>query len=495
MFTITSLPVEVLTRIVSYSPTKHDLASLRLTSRLFNDIAVKQLFSTTTLYAHYEDSDSNDSDLDSSECDVYDAQTFKNAIDDNELRKHIRKVDVYTCETHCDHHPNDAGHVDFPPLPWPRYHERWWDCVRFLKNLPFLTTFNLHFDRHSGESDFFERDILHEPKDRLEITDQVLSCLLGSEPSRITHLGIRHYQDNGKADNDHVERQELLKTLSSLRMTISNGETRDSLGKHLRAGDPHTFWGKFPQTFLKPAMGNLQRLVLYSDILFGFFPRLDLRDVHFPNLKSLCFGYYVFAQDSQFDWITSHAATLQELYMDDCSILYSIAHTIPGWLGEDGFPLEHPPNTSECYGRSFTPWEEEDLNDEVDEKLKLVNYPTRWFDIFSRFQKELPRLRRFAFGKSKQWFHDTTSRYGYVGGPPHVPWEAENDLENEILRDRYAVYCDWECSYSEAWDMNDDDEWKKKCPAEWRSWFENFPACDEEDQIALRSLCNHIERR
>jgi len=56
----------------------------------------------------------------------------------------------------------------------------------------------------------------------------------------------------------------------------------------------------------------------------GFFPKLDLRTIHFPQLRTLALGNYTFTHDWQLEWITSHALTLQNLYLDDCPILYQM---------------------------------------------------------------------------------------------------------------------------------------------------------------------------
>lgn len=236
-------------------------------------------------------------------------------------------------------------------------------------------------------------------------------------------------------------------------------------------------------------MANLQRLVLYSDFRFGFFPTLDLTRLHFPNLRSLCLGLYVFAQDSQFSWIVSHSDTLQELYMDNCSILYQVGHTIPGWLGEDGFPVEHPPNADQPYGKSYPPWERD--NDPT-----LRDYQTRWHDAFSRFENELPKLRRFVFGISDEWNYDTESRYGYVGGPPIMPWEAEDEIDNQLWENRYLIYNDWDCEYKTTWEKDDVyNDWWEECPPDWEDRFVDYPQCDDEDQIAFDRLCEKVAKR
>ena len=42
---------------------------------------------------------------------------------------------------------------------------------------------------------------------------------------------------------------------------------------------------------------KLAHLALYMDEYSGYAPKLDLREIHFPNLQSLEFGNYVFSHD------------------------------------------------------------------------------------------------------------------------------------------------------------------------------------------------------
>lgn len=86
----------------------------------------------------------------------------------------------------------------------------------------------------------------------------------------------------------------------------------------------HPFFSTLPSFWLRPMISNLEHLTLYSNVYFGFYPKLDLHGVHFPRLKTLSFGKYTFAHDSQLEWILSHGDTLKELYLDNCPILFEV---------------------------------------------------------------------------------------------------------------------------------------------------------------------------
>ncbi|PVH94471.1 hypothetical protein DM02DRAFT_618595 [Periconia macrospinosa] len=503
MTDLTSLPVEILSEIVGYLE-KKSLASVRLTNRVLNDIAARHLFSSVTLYVSFvSDNDFEDEDEDYPYCEYeeegkYDPQIFRNILESEMLNKYVKKVDVYLCKTHCDHNPN---HKDMNILHNydPEYSNEWWSCIRDLKTFPSLSAVNIHFDHHASEASYHEfRDILHEPQDRLELSHQIFSYLKGPNAPRIRHLGIRHYQDEGLAEKDHPERRWVLEGLESLRMSISHKEIggEGDYGDTLREGDPHTFWRHFPTNFLKPTIPTLQKLVLYSNLPLGFFPSIDLTNLHFPHLRYLCLGNFMFAQEAQFDWIISHAATLQELYLDQCAILYQVGYTIRGWLGENGFPIAHPPGDQNYYGKSFTPLEDHERNGEIDELLKLPAYATRWSDVFARFKNELPHLLRFAFGRSGKWKHRVESRCGPFGSLPMMPWEAEEEIERYSWRDNYKIYCDWDSEYRGRWEEEIDfDEWRYQPIERWIKRFESYPHCEIEDISALEGLLEAIKRR
>jgi hypothetical protein len=89
--------------------------------------------------------------------------------------------------------------------------------------------------------------------------------------------------------------------------------------------EPHEFFTRIlPSIWLKPAMGSLENLSLYSTFYWGAYPRVNLDGVHFPRLKSLSLGHFSFVDDKQLDWILEHSSTLEELYLDDCPIMIAL---------------------------------------------------------------------------------------------------------------------------------------------------------------------------
>lgn len=127
----------------------------------------------------------------------------------------------------------------------------------------------------------------------------------------------------------------VLSRLTTLHLSIIT-ESDDAAPEH-EIYDPrlHEFIASLPTTILSPdCTSNLRTLALYQTTFhFGFAPKLDLRGVHFPRLKTLALGNYTFTHDWQLEWLRGHRGTLEELYLDDCIVVY---YAKMGGLGVDG---------------------------------------------------------------------------------------------------------------------------------------------------------------
>lgn len=173
---------------------------------------------------------------------------------------------------------------------------------------------------------------------------------------------------------------------------------------------------------------GLQELVLYSDIPFGFIPRIDLSSIHFPNLRSLTLGHFSFSHKLEFDWIVSHSATLRSLSLDHCFIIPKIEFLSRGWLDEDGYPNQN--------SATFNP---EIQNNEVAIPARYVTYATRWHHIFDRFTDELQSLRHFRFGTSWGWDPlYTFPRRNRIR--PLMPFDGKPEIQNRIFNERYQDF-------------------------------------------------------
>lgn len=88
----------------------------------------------------------------------------------------------------------------------------------------------------------------------------------------------------------------------------------------------------------------------------------------------------MFSHDWQLEWLLEHAATLEELSLDDCLIVHHARHY--GDLDDEGFAVE----PERDYG-----------------SVTVRTYGRRWASVFSETQSGLLKLNVFRFGIGP-WF-------------------------------------------------------------------------------------------
>ncbi|KAJ4291847.1 hypothetical protein N0V90_009743 [Kalmusia sp. IMI 367209] len=209
---------------------KADLASLRLTNRTFESIATPLYFASVPLHTHWSDDEGEKVDPPWPNGIDYDAPLFANVLDNERLKKLVKKVDVYMCNSDCDHHPhwsNAWSDSIYEEMPSPRMSKIWLECYKRLPKLPNLGSVALVFDRHggSGYDDDEDEDLIHTREAREKAQFDLFKLLGG----RIRELGIRHLQlfedpDDEDEEQDQESRVELrnraLSSLTALRLAV-----------------------------------------------------------------------------------------------------------------------------------------------------------------------------------------------------------------------------------------------------------------------------------
>ncbi|KLU85108.1 hypothetical protein MAPG_04140 [Magnaporthiopsis poae ATCC 64411] len=154
-------------------------------------------------------------------------------------------------------------------------------------------------------------------------------------------------------------------SLKSLKLLITHWEKEIEPELRLELPDLYEVYENLPLTWLKPAVAQkLTTLSLYDRHYFGWCPKLDLRlinpDGGLPNLRVLALGHYVFSHDWQVDWVAG-LGSLQELYLDDCPILWRAIVRPP--LDDENYP------TAEAFNAGPN-------NDRVE-----IGLPLRWHAV------------------------------------------------------------------------------------------------------------------
>ncbi|KAF7882074.1 hypothetical protein EAF00_011590 [Botryotinia globosa] len=256
--------------------------------------------------------------------------------------------------------------------------------IEKCNRLPNLTTVAVEFAEFCtflGEEDE-RRFYLTPAEDSHEYRTAVLRELFRSlndprypTPS-LTTLSLKNLQNvNDASLTGSKDFLAVLKRITNLRIRIVVEYEKATPESSWSLPPMHDFFTELPSIWLAPCADNLTSLTIHCIHWWGYFPKCDWRDVHFPKLKKLELGNYTFSHDWQLDWILSHGETLEVLKLDDCPILAGIRHL--GDLDDENYAMTPMGN-----GGEPTIW----------------HYKTKWADYFKKMQNNLPKLRLLQVG-------------------------------------------------------------------------------------------------
>ncbi|KAJ6031012.1 hypothetical protein N7540_001744 [Penicillium herquei] len=425
MSRLLNLPGELLARVSCYAD-RSSLKSLRQSCRFISQLATDQLFRTVRLQPGETSQ-----------------RGLQEILNNPNLRRIPRKIYIDTVD-------ESLNYDDEEEQEWP---QGWDNLVPRVKELPQLTTAVLCFDKgftsDSSDSDSYHyMDFPQTPQFRFHGMHKFFS-LLSSLRHPIQELGIHNLQaDNPKDPETLAKIGKVLSGLLSLRLSIIS-ETNDAAPENdLEYPEIRKFFKELPSTWLSPAAPSLQHLSLCSREYSGFYPPLDLSNLFFPRLKTLSLGNFCFFHDDQIDWILKHGDTLEEIYFDDCAVLYDFGM------------MEH--NLDACSLPRDT------LVYREDNHSLYGSFEKRWHHIFDLFAEKLPKLRHFRIGRST-WY-------------PDIPFEQESDINVGLYHNRYMSCYDGygPSPYMEVKLPNN--------PANLENGWRLSPECDDEDRAALRKL-------
>ncbi|THV47805.1 hypothetical protein BGAL_0287g00030 [Botrytis galanthina] len=379
------IPAEIFRLIIKGVMNTSDLKNLRLVSKSLSILVTEKLFSHCSvnlqnLNEGYDDEESKEV------AEIDTANPFTNLekiIRVPRLMQAVRSVRYITSlEPYANSYLNSYAEKHPPQhfnISMKRIIEK---CNRF----PNLTTVAVEFAEfctYLGEED--ERGFYLTPaEDSHEYRTAVLKELFRSlndprypTPS-LTTLSLKNLQNvNDVSLTGSKDFLAVLKRITDLRMRIVVEYEKATPESSWSLPPMHDFFTELPSTWLAPCADNLTSLTIHCIHWWGYFPKCDWRDVHFPKLKKLELGNYTFSHDWQLDWILSHGETLEVLKLDDCPILAGIRH-----LGD----LDH-----ENY--AMTP-----MDNGGDSEPTVWHYKTKWSDYFQKMQNNLPKLRLLQVG-------------------------------------------------------------------------------------------------
>ncbi|PGH14015.1 hypothetical protein AJ79_03284 [Helicocarpus griseus UAMH5409] len=438
------LPLEIWGRIAYFADVK-TLKKLRLTSRGSSMAATPRLFKEVTPSPFEQN------------CDKVD-----NILANENLRRYVNKV---TLDVH-DWFPvsRDYNHTFVLPSihKIPRVYLHCSEVFRGMNSeFPNVRNAVIRFSKGFQFGDNDEDYGLQYYEIRSGVMKLFLSWLT-SLPRLPVGLRLQNLHNVNSEDTETVLMlQQLLGNLRSMRLGILHEDDNPDGELSLERYDQyHKFARELPSVWLEPVSSILQHLSLYSSVYYGFYPRLDLTNVHLPNLKMLSLGNHIFVHDSQLNFILFHSSTLRELYIDNCAILYAVGIY----------------NKNMCY--LATPAGVMDVDPTETYRVKhRATYSQRWHDYFRAFNEGLPHLCYFRVGTNVTWWTELDG----------IPFGRESGIETQLSSKRYMEFDD-DCLPPYVWYWNryspgPDDESPPR------------PNCDPEDFMALRVLLRRIGQR
>jgi hypothetical protein len=282
---------------------------------------------------------------------------------------------------------------------YERYKEKnyslksWQECVSRISDLPNLKEVSLKFHPHVGNPKPHEFVEFQPPED-VELRTDVLNTVftaLDRKHLNVDALSIEHLQDFTSRVYTTSAFQNVRKKLKRLHLKISMEWCEYGPSGDIDRPEKHDFFNEELNTvWLEPLQSQLTHLSVYGDDFWGVYPRWNPRALHFPRLKSLSLGKWSIAHQWQIDWLLSHSATIEELYLDNCPIVHALRFFDHQYKNLSWEPTE----LSICVEKGS-----DDYND------GHVYPPLRWTPILSQFATDLTSLRKFGMATSNSWEH------------------------------------------------------------------------------------------
>ncbi|KAF7554884.1 hypothetical protein G7Z17_g2602 [Cylindrodendrum hubeiense] len=422
--TLASLPIEIVTYILSLLP-QFALLPLRCANRQLSFIATTFAFRSVRLQAHGSSS-----------------AHFISIAKSEKLSPLVREV---TCDTWIGPNFEYRAHGDYLILPG------------FLTALPFLASLRnvkaLHLRFHRDCSRLDSYDEAEElPDIRFRILDTIFQSLAGTwsaqrqqeidqslqmcptlydykattfpapeiaSPIALTTLTVSNLAD---FDDPRVKTSDAFKkvlsstSLTDLKLFITSetyGDDREWMTENPEKFD---MFENLPGTWLSPVAANLTVLSLYFHEYWGWFPKMDFRLVgSLPHLKVLALGKYTFSHEWQVDWMASLG--LEELYLDDCYILYQ---------ANCPMPMDHTTTVvgQDPKGDDIIISNEGFMRRDIwvsGDNIERIKFPLRWHTIFSRWQESMSTLKVFKFGYGSWEQAPKETRLANYEGNPRKP--------------------------------------------------------------------------
>ncbi|SPO00347.1 uncharacterized protein DNG_03192 [Cephalotrichum gorgonifer] len=224
-----------------------------------------------------------------------------------------------------------------------------------------------------------------------------------------------------------------LPSLIDLKLLVTTESCDPAPENSIYFKERYEFFENLPRSWLSPAVANnLRVLSLYYGDYWGWFPKMDFRslalgqDSPFPHLKVLALGNYVFSHEWQVEWLASigrdnSSGGLEELYLDDCPVLFKARQVGPFSSSDPGYP-----DPKAVLGPNYNP--------------ETREYPMRWNHILIRWAESMKGLKVFRMGHGT-WYgvpDDTLMAIKYDGSYDGVSSDVREHHASHQLHRSFA---------------------------------------------------------
>ena len=161
-------------------------------------------------------------------------------------------------------------------------------------------------------------------------------------PPRPSSLSIENVPSDYMSTS--LDFSELLQNIRRLKLrtiTLQNGPIHTNTKQLYRGA--MSFFAGLPGLWLVPASQSLTVLHLSADAPWGWYPKINFRDIHFPHLKDLVLSRFTFSHDWQMTWLLRHDRSLKRLSLIGCAILDHATSTRQ-YFDREGYPLGIEPS-------------------------------------------------------------------------------------------------------------------------------------------------------
>ncbi|KAF5694023.1 hypothetical protein FDENT_1327 [Fusarium denticulatum] len=394
------LPLEIVTLICSTLPIP-DLLRLRLATHQLHDAATQLAFRAFHLR-------------------VYGTVTnFTSIATSPHLRSHVKEITIDT----------NSGLYEYTSYDTYQLSSGFFNALPYLRYFSNLTSLHLRFSESCGDDarEWQPARVEEGWPFRYRILDTVSHCIVGLWTRRKQadideRANLRYFEPRYRDDDpefvagcmEHLQELTIsnLADYHDLNLTSSNAWQQLLSLPHLQdlkllvareyywlknqtsfPPERHEFFQKLPCTWLSPSLGDhLRTLSLYYTEYWGWFPRMNLYEIGtLPQLKVLALGKFAFMDERQTNWIASIGESnasggLEELYLDDCPILYNARKRSP--LTTDGYPDQHA-DSANIRASSVT-----------------KEYNIRWHHVLETWRRRMKGLKKFIMGHGdwkNQW--------------------------------------------------------------------------------------------